>query len=64
MEGVTFITDETHDKRFVQIDLDQLEKHQNEMEDLLDMILAESRKDDEEISWDALKKELEKEGKL
>ena len=64
MKGVTFITDETHNKRFVQIDLDRLEKHQDEIEDLLDVIVAESRKDDDEVSWDKLKKQLRAEGKL
>jgi len=64
MKGVTFITDETHNKRFVQIDLDKLEKHQDEIEDLLDVIVAESRKGEEEISWEELKKQLKAEGKL
>ncbi|MEQ8244334.1 MAG: hypothetical protein RLO12_23095 [Fulvivirga sp.] len=64
MKGITFITDETHNKRFVQIDLDQLEKHQNKVEDLLDAIIAESRKDDEEISWEDVKKQLKAAGKL
>jgi hypothetical protein len=64
MKGITFIRDETHNKRFVQIDLDQLEKHQNKVEDLLDAIIAESRKDDEEISWEDVKKQLKAAGKL
>jgi hypothetical protein len=64
MKGVTFITDETHNKRFVQIDLERLENHQGEVEDLLDVIIAESRKEDEEISWDELKEQLKSEGKL
>jgi hypothetical protein len=64
MKGITFITDETRKKRFVQIDLEQLEKHQGEIEDLLDVIIAESRKDDETISWEDLKKQLKSEGKL
>ena len=64
MKGVTCITDETHNKRFVQIDLDRLEKYQDEIEDLLDVIVAESRKDDEEVSWNELKKQLRAEGKL
>lgn len=64
MKGITFITDETHKKRFVQIDLEQLEKHQGEIEDLLDVIIAESRKDDENISWEELKRQLKSEGKL
>jgi hypothetical protein len=64
MKGVTFIKDETHNKRFVQIDIDELDQHQNQVEDLLDIIIAKSRKDDEEISWDELKKQLKAEGKL
>jgi len=64
MKGVTFIKDETHNKRFVQIDIDELDQHQNEVEDLLDVIIARSRKDDEEISWEELKKQLKAEGKL
>lgn len=64
MKGVTFIKDETHNKRFVQIDIDELDQHQDEVEDLLDVIIARSRKDDEEISWEELKKQLKTEGKL
>ncbi len=64
MKGVTIIKDETHNKRFVQIDLEELELHQGEMEDLLDIVIAESRKDDEEISWSELKEKLAKDEKL
>lgn len=38
--------------------------HQGEMEDLLDVIVAESKENDEEISWDDLKNQLKEEGKL
>lgn len=34
------------------------------MEDLLDVIVAESKENDEEISWDDLKNQLKEEGKL
>ena len=64
MKGVTFITDETYNKRFVQIDLEQLEKYRNEIEDLLDVIIAESRKNDEEGSWEELKEQLKTEGRI
>jgi hypothetical protein len=64
MKGITFITDETHNKRFVQIDLEELQKHQNKIEDLLDVIIAESRKDDEDISWEDVKAQLKASGKL
>lgn len=64
MKGVTFITDETHNKRFVQIDLEELGRYQNKIEDLLDVLIAESRKDDEEVSWEELKTKLKSEGRL
>jgi hypothetical protein len=64
MTGITFITDETHNKRFVQIDLDTLEKYEERLEDLFDAIIAESRKDEESISWEEIKKNLKKKGKI
>ncbi len=64
MKGVTFITDETHNKRYVQIDMEELEKNQNQMEDLLDALVAEGRKDDEEVSWEELKAQAKSDGRL
>lgn len=64
MKGVSFITDETHKKRYVQIDLEALEKHQDKVEDLFDVIIAESRKDEGEISWEEVKAKLRSSNKL
>jgi hypothetical protein len=64
MKGITFITDETHKKRFVQIDLERIEKDRMKVEELLDIIIAESRKDDEEVSWDEIKEQLKLSEKL
>jgi len=61
MKGVTFITDETHKKRFVQIDLD---KYGEIWEDFYDVLIAESRKDEPSKPLGEVLKELEKEGKL
>ena len=61
MEGINFVTDENDNKIAVQIDLN---KYGEMWEDFFDVIVAESRKDDEEVSWEELKKELKKEGKL
>ncbi|HTA84173.1 MAG TPA: hypothetical protein VK783_14610 [Bacteroidia bacterium] len=60
MKGITFIKDETHNKRLVQIDLNTLEKYEEKMEDLFDVIIAESRKDEESVSWEKVKKQLKK----
>lgn len=64
MKGINFITNSNNQKIAVQIDLKRLEESQGEVEELLDAIIAESRKDDEEINWEDLKKQLKAEGKL
>ncbi len=64
MKGVSFVTNDKNEKIAVQIDLKTLGKHQEEIEDVLDTIIAESRRDDVDIDWSAAKKELKKAGKL
>jgi len=64
MKGVSFVTNDKNEKIAVQIDLKVLGKHQEDVEDLLDIIMAERRKEDEDISWESAKRELKKAGKL
>ncbi|HRN35541.1 MAG TPA: hypothetical protein PLV70_12570 [Flavobacteriales bacterium] len=64
MKGVSIILDETRKKRYVQIDVDVLDAEREAVEDLLDVIIAENRKDDEMIPWQKAKAELRKAGKL
>ena len=64
MKGISFVTNEKNEKIAVQIDMKTLEKHQEAIEDLLDVIVAENRKDDEDVSWEKAKKQLKKSGKL
>jgi hypothetical protein len=64
MKGVTFITDETHKKRLVQIELNEITKHEELLEDIFDLIIAESRKGEEKISLSEVKRQLKKAGKL
>ena len=64
MKGVSFVTNEKNEKIAVQIDLKQLQRHQQEIEDFLDIIIAENRKDDEDVSWEAAKRELKNANKL
>lgn len=61
MDGIGFLINDKNQKIAVQIDL---KKYGELWEDFYDIIVAESRKDDEVISWDEVKKELKKEGKL
>jgi len=65
MKGVSFITDETRKKRYAQIDLKGIAGFDNEMlEDLMDIIIAEARKDEKGIPWETVKAELVKEHKI
>ena len=65
MKGVNFITDETKNRRYVQIDLKAIANYNEKaLEDLFDIIIAESRKDENGIPWKKVKAELIKEGKI
>ena len=65
MDKLTFITDETHKRRYVQIDLAGISgADTDELEDIMDVIIAEARKDDEKISIEELEKQLKAEGRL
>ena len=64
MKGINFITDDKNKKIAVQIDLKTLEKYEQQVEDLLDVIIAESRQDEESIPWEKVVKSLKKKGKL
>jgi hypothetical protein len=64
MKGVNFITDSKNRKKAVVIDLKTIENHQEQLEDFLDVIVAESRKDEPKVSWEEIKKNLRKKGKL
>ena len=46
MKGVSYITDEKSRKKAVVIDLKTLEKYEEQIEDLFDIIIAESRRDE------------------
>jgi hypothetical protein len=64
MKGVNYITDARKRVKAVVIDIKTIENHQEELEDLLDGIIASSRKDEPKRSWEDVKKALKKKGKL
>ena len=65
MEPLTFITDETHNRRYVQIDLAEVANIGDEqLEDIMDVIVAEARKGGEKISLQDLEGQLKVEGRL
>lgn len=62
MEGILYLTDDQNKKRFVQIDLD---KYGGEyLQDLIDGLVAESRKNEESIPFDEAMRQLKEAGKL
>ncbi|MBC8034114.1 MAG: hypothetical protein H7Y03_08220 [Chitinophagaceae bacterium] len=64
MKGVNYITDADNRKVAVQIDLKLLEKYNKEIEDLIDGIIAESRKDETKKPLDVVIRSLRQKGKL
>lgn len=64
MKGISYITDEHNQKKAVVIDLKTIEQNEEEVYEFIDVLVAESRRNDELISWTAAKKQLKKKGKL
>jgi len=64
MKGVSCVTDINNKKVAVQIDIKLLEKYNEEIEDLIDGIIAESRKDEERKPLNEVIIQLKRKGKL
>ena len=64
MEVITILKDETNNRRLMQIDLDELAKDEELLEDLYDIIAIEMRKNEDTFSWDEIKNQLRDDGKL
>ena len=64
MKGVSYITDEQNQNKAVVIELGTLERYTQDLEDLLDGLIAESRKDDEKVPLKKVIRDLKKTGKL
>ncbi len=64
MKGISFVTNDKNEKIAVQIDLKAIEKHHEAIEDILDGILAEARKDEEKTPLSKVISNLKKSGKL
>ena len=61
MEGILYLTDDQNKRRFVQIDID---KYGAIVEDILDRLAIESRKNEESYPLEEVIKELETKGNL
>ena len=61
MEGILYLTDDENKKKYVQIDL---ERHGEIVEDILDSLVIESRKDEESYPLEEVLAELKSKGNL
>ncbi len=64
MKGVNYITDKNNNKTAVVIDMKTLRQYDDKLEDLLDVLIAESRAAEPTVPWERVKKNLKKKGKL
>jgi hypothetical protein len=64
MKGVTILTDEKKNRKILQVDIKEIAKNPDEFEDLIDVLVAESRKEESKKSWESVKASLKKKGKL
>lgn len=64
MKGVTIFTDEQKNKKILLVDVDAIVKNPDEFEDFIDILVAERRRHEPKVSWETVKKNLKKKGKL
>ena len=64
MKGVSYLTDKKNKKKAVVIDLKTLERFDERIEDLFDVIISEARRDEPSIPWEKVKERLKKKDKL
>ncbi len=60
MKGVSYLTDNKNRKKAVVIDLKTIEKDEESIHEFIDVLVAESRKNDALIDWDDAKRQLKK----
>lgn len=64
MKGISYVTDDNNKKIAVQIDINVLTEYEEWIEDLMDGLIAESRKGEETTSLDDVVAELKAQGRL
>ncbi len=64
MKGISFITDNKNKKKAIIIELKELHEHTQEIYDVIDVLVAESRREDESVDLETAKKHLRKKGRL
>ena len=63
MKGISYITNDNNLKTALVIDLKTLSRNDEEIHELIDVLVAEERKNDAAIPWEDAKKQLRQKGK-
>jgi hypothetical protein len=58
MKGIRIIHDETKKKRYLQIDMELIGSKRGEIDDYLDLLLIEERKDEPTVQFEVVEKLL------
>jgi hypothetical protein len=64
MKGVVIKEDKAKKRRYMQIDLKAVKDDREWIQDLVDVLIAESRKDEKRVPWTTIKERLKSEGRL
>lgn len=64
MKGVSFIEDKAKKRRYMRIDLKAVKDEREWIQDLVDVLIAESRRDQKRYTLEQVMTELKREGKL
>jgi hypothetical protein len=64
MKGISYLRDKKNRRKAIVIDLKTIEENSEKVYETIDVLVAESRRDDEIIDWETAKKQLRKKGKL
>lgn len=64
MKGVTILKNEKNNRKIVQFDVKEIAKSPAKFEELLDVLVAEERSNEKDVSWKDVKMQLKKTGKI
>jgi hypothetical protein len=64
MRGVTILKNEKNNRKIVQFDVREIAKAPAKFEEFIDVLKAEERIQEKDISWETVKAQLKKSGKL
>jgi hypothetical protein len=64
MKGVTILKDEKNNRKILQVDIKTIAKNPDDFEDLIDILVAEARRNEPKRTLEEVKRSLKKKGKL